>query len=334
MQCTNHLKQMGIAVQNFHGVYDGLPPLVVSYNNYGFFMMILPWVEQQTAWDLIESRKSGTPTSGGDMINTAGRFWNGHGDWPALTAEQKRGLASVSFYYCPSRRSTPTYIDAHHTGPVTDYVIPMLRLNGDGRWTERDDWWNHYRPQPHGSDENGQHFSWHYSRFVGPFRVAITSGPGDGMPGGNSEMEALQWACRDSTTWWRDGTTNQVIIGEKHLRPSEFQRCDGGDANVLDCSYYYSAGGHQEFGVGRHAAAMTRVFARGPNDDPGDPTRHRAFGSGHPGVVNFVIGDGSVRGVNTNTQADNGNGNNVEINSNLSVFTRVVHVSDGYGGTL
>ncbi|MDR0336029.1 MAG: DUF1559 domain-containing protein, partial [Planctomycetaceae bacterium] len=31
MQCTNHLKQIGVGVHNFHDTNQGLPPLYVGY---------------------------------------------------------------------------------------------------------------------------------------------------------------------------------------------------------------------------------------------------------------------------------------------------------------
>jgi len=339
MQCSNHLRQIALAVHNYHDVHNGVPPLAVSINNYGFFMMMFPFIEQQASWDFIQSRRGGAhPTSGGNMINTAGRFWRGWtaGNWPVdaergppsdsgnyfLTEARRRGLASVSIYFCPSRRSGPQMVDSHHPGPVTDFAIPILRMNGAGTRTERDGWWNHYR-----SFESGDH-----ARFVGPFRVAQTLGLND-TNGGNAELEAANWRPRDSFARWSDGTSNQIIFGEKHLRPAEFQQCAAGDGSVWDCSYFYSAGGHQEFGNGRHAAAMTRVFARGPNDNPGDVTRHRAFGSSHPGIINFAFGDGSIRGISTTTQTNDGNGNNVYL-ADMAVFTRLVHTHDGLGGSL
>jgi prepilin-type processing-associated H-X9-DG protein len=128
-----------------------------------------------------------------------------------------------------------------------------------------------------------------------------------------------------------------ILIGEKHLRPADFLVCDAGDGTVRDCSYFYSAGGHQEFGNGRHIVAMTRVLARGPADDPGgqgNVTRHRAFGSAHPGVINFAFGDGSIRGLSTSTPTDSGDNVNVDINTNMSIFTKLVHPNDGFAGSL
>ena len=334
MQCTNHFKQIGLAVHNFHDIRQGLVPCAVSDNNYGFHVLLFPYIEQGASWDFIESRKAAPhPTSGGDMINTGRRFWNGHsgGSWPRaedaedgrLSTTRKRGLASVSIFYCPSRRSGPQWVDEHQPGPVSDYVIPML--NGyrwpDGGWSEfyPRDWWNHYNP----------HETAHHDAHRGPFRVAQTTAASSA----NAEVKALTWSPRDTFARWADGTSNQVIVGEKHLRPTELGRCTGGGTSAVDCSYFYSAGDWQEFGFGRGAIAQPRTFARGPNDDLGAPDGARAFGSAHPGVVVFAFGDGAVRPLSTSLPQDtlplNMATNAITLESGRGIFTLLVHTSDG-----
>jgi prepilin-type N-terminal cleavage/methylation domain-containing protein/prepilin-type processing-associated H-X9-DG protein len=73
MQCTNHLKQLGIAVHNFHSAHKRIPgamedPLWMEYNKkisgtgateanvYSSTALLLPFVEQQALYDLIISR--------------------------------------------------------------------------------------------------------------------------------------------------------------------------------------------------------------------------------------------------------------------------------------
>jgi prepilin-type processing-associated H-X9-DG protein len=103
-----------------------------------------------------------------------------------------------------------------------------------------------------------------------------------------------------------------------------------------DCSYFFDARDGKEFGIGRSAAGVAKTFARGPNDDLKDtPYTERAFGSAHSGVINFVFGDGGVRAVSTATQTDDNiaDGQSVPV-SEMSIFSQVVHVSDGLGGSL
>jgi hypothetical protein len=56
----------------------------------------------------------------------------------------------------------------------------------------------------------------------------------------------------------------------------------------------------------------------------------RSFGSAHPGVVNFLIGDGSVRSISITIPTNNGNPNeSLPVDDNMALFTKLVHVSDG-----
>ena len=55
MQCQNNLKQMGLALHNFHGTYDKFPGLCHPLNNTGnrapAFFWLLPYIEQNALFD-------------------------------------------------------------------------------------------------------------------------------------------------------------------------------------------------------------------------------------------------------------------------------------------
>src|SRR5206468_1044942 len=57
LECANHLRQVGIALHNYHGAYRSLPP-GCSYQNgtdpfphMSWMTRILPYLEQQALWD-------------------------------------------------------------------------------------------------------------------------------------------------------------------------------------------------------------------------------------------------------------------------------------------
>jgi hypothetical protein len=65
MQCTNHLKQLGIAVHNFHDSRSALPPLSIigvdnSNNEYrrsaSVWVHLFPFMEQQGLYDYCTTR--------------------------------------------------------------------------------------------------------------------------------------------------------------------------------------------------------------------------------------------------------------------------------------
>jgi prepilin-type N-terminal cleavage/methylation domain-containing protein/prepilin-type processing-associated H-X9-DG protein len=51
MQCSNHLKQYGIAAHNYHDTHNSLPPLAIwglyGSDAYGWILALLPFMEQQ-----------------------------------------------------------------------------------------------------------------------------------------------------------------------------------------------------------------------------------------------------------------------------------------------
>ena len=75
-QCTNHLKQVGLAVHNFHDTTGGLPPIGLGglwatdvnsgWARLSFWPLIYPFVEQQNLYSYIQVR---------GFQHTYGRIW-------------------------------------------------------------------------------------------------------------------------------------------------------------------------------------------------------------------------------------------------------------------
>jgi prepilin-type N-terminal cleavage/methylation domain-containing protein len=55
MQCSNHLKQIGIGLHNFHDTKNGLPPYFIETVKPGFWVTLIPYIEQQSAYNFIDS---------------------------------------------------------------------------------------------------------------------------------------------------------------------------------------------------------------------------------------------------------------------------------------
>src|SRR4029079_12102310 len=61
-QCTNNLKQVGLAIHNFHDSKRYLPgstrPLASSTVRSGTFTFLLPFIEQKALWDQYDLSKN------------------------------------------------------------------------------------------------------------------------------------------------------------------------------------------------------------------------------------------------------------------------------------
>jgi prepilin-type N-terminal cleavage/methylation domain-containing protein len=68
-QCKNNLKQIGLALHNYHDVANTLPPGWIQTMGYAWSTMILPYVDQQPLYNTLSPAFSGT--GGLPFYNTA-----------------------------------------------------------------------------------------------------------------------------------------------------------------------------------------------------------------------------------------------------------------------
>src|SRR5918995_14481 len=81
MSCQNNLKQIGLALHNYHDSVGTLPPLRVTNRTVTWFVLIMPYMEQDNL------RNLWTPTSDyAHAVNANARQFH------------------VKSFYCPSRR--------------------------------------------------------------------------------------------------------------------------------------------------------------------------------------------------------------------------------------
>lgn len=318
MQCVNNIKQIGLAVHNFESTTNHLPPLSIHSGRPSFWVLMFPYIEKQALYDAVskdgweKSMQSGDDPS--DFVRHR-QWWNG------LTYQEKTAFASVSSYYCPTRRKGPAFTtescdieDGHDTmplGPCGDYavIIRVRAKNEDGT----------YVPGPNGwflcfDSTNKEHADPHF----GPLRVSMYSGSG------NVDNNKP----RDTLARWQDGVSNQLVVGEKHIPLSRLDKCGAYWVNQADCSIMQTS-------VRNATSAARQIYEtlRLPNSpidfelDGPDSSRDTSavgefgFGSYHPGVCNFLLGDGSVRSISNATPMD-------------PILCSLADVSDGQAVTL
>jgi prepilin-type N-terminal cleavage/methylation domain-containing protein len=322
MQCTNNLKQIGLAVHNFHDTQNGVPPSVIGINTTdgvfvsgcSFWGLIYPYIEQQNLYNTLTQV---TDNFQKDMSND--NFWGTASVHPITNEE--RASFNFSGYFCPSRRSKVTpYGDATETGntvqggifgPQSDYAI----VYGFKVVT-----WSYsvHLPGQSGMSYDSKPLS--NNDYRGPFRMAAL----------RTENNLESWYPTDTMAWWSDGTSNQLLVGEKFVPKEYLSSCrvppDAAHRSyVTDCSIL--------LGGGLNSLSMLRAyygrFAKGGTDNNiGDITNYTnangvQWGGIHSGVCNFLVGDGSVRPVSTT----------IPVGDN-SIFYYLGRVDDGQSVTI
>ena len=339
MQCSNHLKQFGLGIHNFHSAFDALPPLEVKYAGASAFVLVMPYMEQTANYEIIASWKNGpadNPTIRGfhqDLANSGvgdNQFWRNE---VHMTDDIRSSLSSIPYVLCPTRRqgrqgTSPTGRELlydpnpNHAvvgnakivayGPFSDYA-PVIFVNYDplrNRATDPVDKLDGVDFQHVGlGNANGNSLAPDATNGRGvanfsPLRRAVNLAIGTG--GFGADGDGRQWQPRDTFGWWQDGTSNQIVFGEKHIPKGNRNNTTaiGGDAMAWrhDQSFLCAADSNgRDWAIGRTVAET--IPLSNPNEG-GSPRSQRTFGSWHTGICNFLIGDGAVRPFSVSTSGE------------------------------
>ncbi|QDT31741.1 DUF1559 domain-containing protein [Thalassoglobus polymorphus] len=298
-QCKNNLKQLGLAMHNYHDVFGVLPPGYVDLRSTGlpsatlndnghwtWSAFILPQIDQAPLYNQI------------NVGNVTGS--------EALAANLDAMQGPFAAFRCPSDAGAP----AHHD-PVAaaGYAVEA----------------------PHGGTNQGLAIT-NYVVSNNIANVRINRAP-DGTSGTTGCIGPFY---RDSSTGFRDfvdGTTNTFLIGERAYRRGGFLNragtlfltrgqegaCNGGPT-AGDSGYC------AEWGQGFMSIAGTvRYPINMVLNTSGGSDRNQAYSSHHVGGAQFVMGDGSVRFISENIDLKNDGAWNVN-----STLESLVGIADGY----
>lgn len=256
-QCSNNLKQIGLAMQNYHSAWKAFPRSRMVCHHGSWATEIWPYLEEKSLVDL----------------------WGPVKAFHFQPADVRR--TCVSLYFCPSRRAPPqvslTGQDDRYApngkkvtgldGALADYAASL----GDGfnaNYT-----WDHFQKGPTGvllcndtvytggtcSDTNDPDMEFHGERhYVGVKSIA-------------------------------DGTSKTLLVGEKQVPARGYGYYQMYTGELVFDSSIYNSDDHRV--TGRFAGPGFGL-ARQP-----DETVNRNFGGPHRGVCQFVMADGSVQAI-------------------------------------
>jgi prepilin-type N-terminal cleavage/methylation domain-containing protein/prepilin-type processing-associated H-X9-DG protein len=280
LSCSNNLKQIALALHNYHSATNFFPPVRVSNNHASWFVLIMPYLEQENI-------------SNGWVFTI-----------PYVQQTDAYRRFQVKSYYCPSRRSASD-------GPVhiAEQVYP-------GDTTPPPEFKPVPPPDPRFAGTNQPPGALgDYAANVGEYGYLAT--PPVEVWAGTAANGALAQGNLNTTTGVitsntnlnsiTDGTSNTFLAGEKHVPVGMFGRLKVGDGSVY-CGVWTTYSGRIA-GIGTPLAIGPRDLtpATGTPAPAGyvsgtwrpttDAIWAKKFGSWHTGVCQFAFCDGSVKAI-------------------------------------
>lgn len=285
-QCSNNLKQIGLAFLNFESANGHLPQgphdgwadnnfaccNAAHPDGWNHFFKILPYMEQQAVYNLVNFEIP-PKASGRDTI---------------ANGEAYVSRIAIAAFYCPSRRMSERYGSNEITATSrNDYAGSQGFRTGKPESCMP----NSMLPEkPNGLPDSH------------PDATEINRGNKPGYRG------AIVWSglnAKRQLAHFRDGTSYGLLVAEKSNHIKGLGN-EGGDNET------WNNAGWDEDNVRAHFPPVPDTaipylcggYANPPDDTTGGTNWRRRFGSAHASGINAVFGDGSVRHVKYNVDAD------------------------------
>ena len=237
-QCSNNLRQMGLAIHNFHDTKNFIPPSLPADGFLTWHVFLMPFLELNNLEDRLN--------------------WQ----LPYYQQDPEALQTGVPVYVCPSRRSS---------GDVSSFEMQNQPVGICGDYAGNA-----------GSvfENNGYTINFGFNtKTNGVFNSGYTTQ--------NPVVDGVltKYRGRYNFASIRDGLSNTLFVGEKALNMQKMNEPGGlGDG----CMY-----NGDEPGVAMRVGGP--LFGIAKNKTPQPPQTWTVFGSFHPLICNFTLGDGSVK---------------------------------------
>jgi prepilin-type N-terminal cleavage/methylation domain-containing protein/prepilin-type processing-associated H-X9-DG protein len=300
MSCSNNLKQLGLALHNYHSTYGKLPAGYIGPPNplsrvdgtnddgstdpgghgsaVGFLVTLLPYIEQDNVYRLIDPHLNTPIGRMDDPTNTNPNmsYWfdnSSEGGYPP-TAIYTVGRTRIKTFLCPAAPDSQPDNNAFGAGPGGGLIIggPMTR-NTLSRIVTSGFWYEDYNTVESLMP-------------LAPTHYVGCSGLGRGNNPTWSRYEGI-FVNRNAKTLTgiTDGTSNTLALVEATGR---------GHASFPD-----------RWNVFSHTWVGSSAVSTGFGTATGLQANIYQISSYHTGVVNCTFGDGSVRSIRGNIPSGN-----------------------------
>jgi prepilin-type N-terminal cleavage/methylation domain-containing protein len=355
IQCANNLKQMGLAIHNFHDTYNRFPtqggwwchgisynqdgtPHSLKYQQASWGFQILPFIEQQPLYNTLDTVPfNSTPYTSPPSVNTApmgqnlpssmfpdafgpvGSFYivGSACDNQGVGNGQARGTP-VKIYYCPSRRPAGLY-SGH--GSWSGGLITSTMLTDYASVSPACVPMIKNSQGLYAEDTYGLIYGWASSegnaaRCQNDWQYGLKHGIIGGGPWG-STAQAYKHTFASIT----DGSSNTMLLGEKWMSVSDYGGGNGADdfgPFAGTDSDEVRCSGTLQISLGGNNIPLANPHQDVPTSQcPGNDSwpSSMQFGSAHPAGMNAVFGDGSVH--------------NVKYGIDPEIFNALGHMNDG-----
>ena len=270
-QCSNNLKQIGLALHGHHDSRGTFPPGGMQTGNNGtpcytnWAIEILPFIEQDNIYKQYNQTQ----------LNTA-------------TVNNLVGQQRVKTYECPADTLAGT-LEAPASGPGSgqQWMHGSYRaVSGIVVTTISWGCWDTFEPAKWPS---GQVFAGNSKGVLHGTATAYNgipaqtggTAPGVGVMGGPERIVTIV-----------DGTSNTLLAGENTFR----------DTTRRATFWAYTYASYNQSSISDESSTLNNSYvecANAPGNKYGDQMCKRAFGSNHTNGMNFVMADGSVRYIST-----------------------------------
>jgi prepilin-type N-terminal cleavage/methylation domain-containing protein/prepilin-type processing-associated H-X9-DG protein len=294
MSCSNNLKQLGLAAQNYHTTFAILPPGWVGplanqvassqwtddmASFAGHLPLLLPFLEQDNVFKIVQTTSFIPPATKGatisifDPVPPKAWVWlNGPDDNTFPPQNYLAGKNKLKVFRCPSDGDSD---------PINNANNCCTAFNGGTLLAP------HYYNDASGLGGANYFDDWNGSESIFPMgRNNYVGVAGPAGRGTHPDLGRYEGIYTNRSRWTlsavssADGTSNTLMYGETCGRQSASR-----GKNAFDKSWWYSA--------------LVTYYGL----QQGQLADYRSFSSNHPGVVQFCFADGSVRSLQTGATA-------------------------------